>query len=284
MPGVAIKSSERTLALFELFSVRQQPLRVKDVADALEIPQPSASVLLNNLVELGYLEKNPRNRTFSPTIRVLLLGSWLTHRFSETAQITQQLRELRRTIDEAVYIGVQKGAYAQYVLVQGVRNPDQMNVRSGLFNSLTCSSTGQALLALKPDDEILGWVRRCNAEAEDERLRVSGPAFLETMAQVRAQGYAETDGGVAPGIGGIAIATRISISEAPFAIGCGMKSADKAEKREAVIAALLALKADLERSYVQNDGAGAFRDIAPTRAGKWTPPPFFDPKAALNRN
>ncbi|HEX7943640.1 MAG TPA: helix-turn-helix domain-containing protein, partial [Phenylobacterium sp.] len=80
-PGRKIKSAERTIALFELFSREQQPFTVSHVARRLGVPQPSISMLLRNLREMGYLEYEPTSRTFTPSIRVALLGSWIDQRF-----------------------------------------------------------------------------------------------------------------------------------------------------------------------------------------------------------
>ena len=62
----SIKSAERTLRLFELFSRRQQRLPVGEVARGLGIPQPSASMLLSNLAGLGYLEYDRFDRSYAP--------------------------------------------------------------------------------------------------------------------------------------------------------------------------------------------------------------------------
>src|SRR5580698_3728274 len=69
MAARSIKSAERTLALFELFSREQRPFTVGRVSDALDVPQASASMLLRNLADLGYLEYDRKARTFAPSIR-----------------------------------------------------------------------------------------------------------------------------------------------------------------------------------------------------------------------
>ena len=58
-----IKSAERTLALFEMFSLYQRPLGVGEISKALDIPQPSVSMLVRNLAGLGYLEHDRAART-----------------------------------------------------------------------------------------------------------------------------------------------------------------------------------------------------------------------------
>ena len=48
-----------------------------DLSRSLEYPQSSTSELLRCLTRLGYLHYNRYRRTFSPTARVALLGSWV---------------------------------------------------------------------------------------------------------------------------------------------------------------------------------------------------------------
>jgi len=90
----SIKSAERTLRLFELFSRRQERLTVGEIARGLAIPQPSASMLLTNLTGLGYLEYDRFDRTYAPTIRVVLLGSWLGPRLGGRQSLASRLDDL----------------------------------------------------------------------------------------------------------------------------------------------------------------------------------------------
>src|SRR3546814_15337358 len=94
--------------------MRQRPLTVGHIAGELEIPQASASMLLGNLRELGYLTYDRLERTYTPTIRVALLGSWINHQFDEAGSLTARLTELQNRVDETVFVGIQNGAYGQY--------------------------------------------------------------------------------------------------------------------------------------------------------------------------
>src|ERR1700744_1376056 len=135
-----IKSAERTVALLELFSREQRPFTVGRIAKGLGIPQPSASMLLRNLQELGYLEHDPRSRTFTPSIRVALLGSWIDHRFGAAGAIGKHLSELHLRVGQTAYVGIQNGASAQYVLTRRSDIPGSFDVSSGMYRSLTCSA------------------------------------------------------------------------------------------------------------------------------------------------
>jgi DNA-binding IclR family transcriptional regulator len=238
----AIKSAERTLALFELFSIRQRPMTVGRIASEMQIPQASASMLLANLRDLGYITYDRAARTYTPTIRVALLGSWINHQFDEAGSLTARLSELREQVDETVFVGIQNGAHGQYVLVLHRNKPRSMQVVSGQLKLLTASATGRVLLSLKSDQEVLGWVHRCNAEATEARLRVVPSEFLGLIEQVRRDGYAQTRGDVTPTFGAIAVTVPAPIGLMPMAIGVGVPLERIEAKKEDIIASLRSLK------------------------------------------
>lgn len=237
-----IKSAERTLALFELFSREQQPFTVGRVAHALAIPQASVSMLLRNLQELGYVEHDSHARTYTPSIRVALLGSWIDQRFSQAGAIGKHLDRLQRLTGETAFIGIQNGAAAQYVLSQSPARPDRLEVASGGFRSLTCSAMGRALLSLRPDAEVRAWARRCNAEATEARFKVREAELLVLIKQVRKIGYAETHGDVTPGLGAISVTFPSPMGRTPLAVGVGGPLRRMRTKRNDILTALKEFK------------------------------------------
>lgn len=241
-----IKSAERTLALFELFSREQRPFTVMMIAEALKIPQASVSMLLRNLDALGYLEYDRRARTYTPSIRVALLGSWINLRFNEAGSIGARLNDLQRAVRETAYLGIQNGAAAQYVVIQLPDSANRLHIESGQFRSLTCSAMGRALLSLKPDNEVLAWVRRSNAEALEPRFIVREQEFMDIINAVRTTGYAFTEGDVTPGLGAIATTVTSPMSKAPVAVGVGGPITRLRRKREDALNALETFKAQIE--------------------------------------
>ncbi|WP_337185256.1 helix-turn-helix domain-containing protein [Phenylobacterium sp.] len=240
-----VKSAERTLALFELFSLYQRPMVVGEIAKALQIPQPSVSMLVRNLTSLGYLEHDRAARTYVPTIRIMLLGSWIHRRFSEESNLERRIDALSRGLGETVMMGIQNGVFCQYVLVQMPENPD-LAVQSGLLRPITCTAIGRALLSLKSDAEIETIVRRCNAEVSDERLRVKPSQFMETIVRIRAQGYARTAGDMTPNRSVIAVSIPGPLGKMPMAIGVGGLVDNIDAKEDAILEALRDFKAASE--------------------------------------
>ena len=241
-----IKSAQRTLALLELFSLRQRPLRVGEIARDLAIPQPSATVLLKSLATLGYLAHDPIARTYLPTLRVVLLGGWIGYRFSETQTLSHRLGALRDKFGGlSAFIGIHNGPWAQYIFVQD--EPGRMMIASGQLRLLTCSALGRIFLSLKRDSEIRKWTRRCNAEAIDPRHRVNEAEFLTVIGKVRRQGYAETFGDWRPENGAIAVTVPAPVGDMPLGIGIGGDLKLLNRERAAIVKALLLVKAEIEQ-------------------------------------
>ena len=250
----AIKSAERTVALFELFSATETPLTVGEVSTALEMPQSSASMLLRKLVSLGYLDLDRVTRRYKPTLRILLLSSWMTRRFSETGEIAAALDRLHASTGEVVMLSLQNNARMQWILTRGVdrsglqynagdRNADKrIMVRSGLFASLTCSAMGRVILSLKSDHEVCSWVRRANAEAEAPQFRVSESEMLRLLGEVRRRGYAETAGSQLPNMGAFAVAVPSPLDSTPLAVSVSLRVERIAAKRSIILDGLFQVR------------------------------------------
>lgn len=232
-----VKSAERTLALFELFSVQQRPLSVGQISDLLKIPQPSVTMLVGNLVRLGYLEHDRPNRRYLPTIRILLLSSWIHQKCSTEHGLEAILMDLSRETGETVLLGLQNSLYCQYVFVQLPSAPDRLEVRSGMLRPITRTAIGKVLLAMKDDAEISAIARRCNAECGDS-LRVNVSEFLASIGEVRANGYASTRGDMTQGASVIAVPFTSPMGNLSLGIGIGGPTERIESKREALIAAL----------------------------------------------
>ncbi|WP_441232068.1 IclR family transcriptional regulator [Tardiphaga sp. 215_C5_N2_1] len=241
----SVKSAERTVALFELFALHQRSLTIGQIAAMLDAPQPSVTMLVRNLVRLGYIEHDRSTKTYIPTIRIMLLGSWIHRRFNADSDLEAALDELIREAGETVLVGIQNGMFSQYVSAQMAAYPSRMEVQSGMLRPLTCTAVGRLLLSLKTDAEIGLLVRRCNAAVTDDRLRVSPGKFMDVIARTRAQGFGETCGDIRPGHSVIAVTLPCPVGSIPLAIAVGGPTEHMIRKRSLIIAGLRRAQARL---------------------------------------
>src|ERR1700753_2908326 len=95
MAGDAVvKSVGRTFELLAFFDEIRRPATTMEISRVLALPQSSTSVLLRSLVTLGYCTKDPTTRTYAPTARVTLLGSWLSAPLVENGVLIRMLHEV----------------------------------------------------------------------------------------------------------------------------------------------------------------------------------------------
>jgi DNA-binding IclR family transcriptional regulator len=205
MNAKVVKSAARTVLVFEFFSRIRRPATASEVEDSLQIPQSSASVLLRSLVELGYLEYLPEGRRFRPTLRVTLLGDWLKSDLPEDI-LTERLDMLQRRTGETVLVGRQNGSHIQYVYTLQPDQGLQFYMQVGAIQPLATSASGRILLSTLDDQAASRIVRRNNAE---EGLRVDEDLVLQSIAEIRRTGFAETDTAISGEREAHAIATLI---------------------------------------------------------------------------
>ncbi|MGE3142450.1 MAG: IclR family transcriptional regulator [Hyphomonadaceae bacterium] len=254
MPERSIKSSERTLAVFEIFSDAERPLSVSEIVRALGIPQSSTTMLLRNLQKLGYLEYFPHTRKYLPTMRAYLLTSWMGRQFSAAAVFMEAFERLHQEVGELTRLSFQNGAVVQVILGRGASTGshealaqsafggDHLIIRTGPTLPLTLCAAGRALLSVKPDKEIIAWVRRCNAQAQTAAERVAEPAFMAAIENIRRVGFAETRGDQTPNVGAVAVAMPSPIHTGPLGVFVTMPLERLMKKRDTVVAALMAFK------------------------------------------
>ncbi|WP_312596809.1 helix-turn-helix domain-containing protein [Brevundimonas sp.] len=256
----SVKSAERALAVFELFSRERRALTIGYISTKLGIPQPSVSMLIQNFVDLGYIDYNRANRTCIPTIRIALLGMWIDRQFKESGTLSAEIAALQVKVGETAFLGIQNGAAAQYIIRQAEQVGDALMVKSGQFRSLTYSAMGRALLARKTDAEVASWVHRSNAEAADPKFKILPSDFKAIITEIRKQGYATTDGDVTPGYGAIAIAFDSPIGQT-LAVGVG-GGVDRIEsKREAIVEALHTFIRNVDARFAAADPARPLQEL-----------------------
>lgn len=218
---MSVKSADRVLRLFELFATEQKPLSVSEISDGMSIPQSSTSMLLKSLVELGYIEQDPKRRTFYPTFRIALLGTWMRRRHEKTGRIPKLVAHLAEKTGETIVLAMRNGIFAQYVLVQLGSDPLRLHVESGMQRPLSCSASGWALLSYESDPEIEKIIRRTRAEANEKHWRETAPQAIEHIQYVRQHGYVMSTGQTTKGAGSIAMLLPAAAGRSALSIAVG---------------------------------------------------------------
>jgi DNA-binding IclR family transcriptional regulator len=203
-----VKSAARVLEILEYFDDVKQQARVTDITDRFGYPQSSASYLLKSLTQMGYLEFNPSSRTYMPTTRVALLGSWIWEDASDGTLI-RLMKSIVTATGQTVVLGARNGIYAQYIHVIETENGFPMHVPIGTCRLLVWSAAGFALLSNENEQTIRLLVQRTNSEVRNLQHKIKLREVLANVGIFRSQGYFLSDGLVTPG--GAHISMRLPV-------------------------------------------------------------------------
>ena len=235
-----VKSAGRVLRILEFFDEIQRAARVAEIAECLSIPQSSTSILLNCLVDLGYMDYLPDSRSFIPSPRVTLLGTWLDGGPVRNGSLIRMLEEISQKTGDTIIIAARNGIFSQYIHVLQARSAMRFHVPQGSRRLVVWSATGFALLTGCSEKEIRALVTRTNAEAAPGQPRVDISQVLENVRQTRRAGYFFSTGLVTPGGGSIAIPLPDCIDGRNRALSVAVSGIlDYIGRRELEIVALL---------------------------------------------
>jgi DNA-binding IclR family transcriptional regulator len=250
-----VKSAGRVLAILEYFDDLQRPSTVTEIAEELGYPQSSTSALMHSLVSVGYLNYDRRARTYVPSTRVALLGSWLNPRFVTEGPTIAMMRKLNELTGDAIVLAVRNGLHMQYIHVIQATNPARLHLTLGTVRPLVGSGTGYAALSTLPDSEVTRLVMRSN---DGGLSQVDVRDFLKKIAVVRQKGYAFVYDNITRG-GGIIAALLPEVGDQdPIVVGIGGVS-EVMRAREHELASIL------KQELVRHAGA----DSARSGYGKW---------------
>ena len=216
-----IKSVARTFELLELFDEVRRPMNVVEVAKRLGYPQSSASALLKSMVTLGFVAYNRNGRTYFPTERVPMIGSWMDPKMFGEGALQKLLKAVSLRSQQLVLFGARNGDEAQYTQVINPKKKWLDHISIGTRRPLGTSGLGHVLLSEMPDDEIRRLFHRINAFRDAEVPAVNIREFLDSVRTIRKKGYFCSVDRLTKGQGLIAMLLPQKISSRPLAIGIG---------------------------------------------------------------
>jgi DNA-binding IclR family transcriptional regulator len=217
-----VKSAVRVLEVLELFDRLQREASVGEVARELGYPVSSTSMLLANLLERGYLRHGADQRSYFPTPRVTVLGSWVEPLLQPQAEVMRMMAELGEATGETIILAAPTRDQAQYLHVVPATTTMRMHVGSGTMRPLVASGLGRVLLSTMPDSKVRQLVMRHNdGPLVEEQGRISLAALQRELSGIRARGHAVVLRGVTPGAGLVAMLLPLELSGLPLAVGIG---------------------------------------------------------------
>lgn len=203
-----VQSLEIGLSILDVLIDRNEPMMLKDIAEAMQMHPAKSHRYLVSLIRKNYVRKLDDGR-YGLGDRVNALAALGHTEFSQNnllARLTQVANEIKDTLNCGVQIA--KWFSEGPIIIQSVEpdSPISIITRIGSRMPLTTSATGQLFASYQSDAVIQPLVtaewQSSNAAAD---MTEKWQNFAQLQAKIRTQGYATVTGDMLMGINAITI-------------------------------------------------------------------------------
>ena len=233
-----VKSARRVLEILEFFAQGVPSATVMQVSNALVYPQSSTSVLLASLAKLGYLRFDQETRGYSPTLRVMLLGSWLQDELFGQGSLVGAMERLRQRTGQTVMLGLRQGIHVRFILSLRGKDAQALRYPVGVLRPVCRSAVGKMLLSALSDTQVLRIARHANAVESDPANRVSTSELMTEIALIRERGWSTTLDYPQPNRATLAVALPDINGQPPMALTVGSNKSFMLAQRTRLLAEL----------------------------------------------
>ena len=179
------------------FGAAEPELSLAELSRRLMLSKSNTHRILNLLADEGLLERGARPGRFRLGLGLYELGMRAVSRFELAPRARPVLAALSEATGETALLGVLDAA--EVVYIQKAESARLLRVHSspGLRTPAHSTATGKAILAWRPAADVERVIAR-GLPADTERTITEAAAFRAHLADVRAQGYAVSDGEFEP--------------------------------------------------------------------------------------
>lgn len=229
----------RAVDLLDTVVSSPEPVGVSELARRLGLSKSSVHGLAITLVHCGLLARGRDGRLAIGPKSMAWAGAF-TERSNLVSAFTEIARDFAPLAEETVMLSVLDGAQVFYLACRHGSKPLAVNFRVGGRFPAWCTSTGKAMLATLPPDQVRATLQAAGMKP----LTRHGPANLDELAaqlqQVRCDGHAIDDEETAEGMNCFGAPVYAAGSErAVAAVGVSLiKSTTTDARRAQVIASI----------------------------------------------
>ena len=246
------KSLLRAFTILEALNVADRGLSATELALRTGISIATTHRFLSNMVDLGYVTRDPDQKRYSIGFGLTLFGN---KRLIVDRLVKRARRPLLALSRQSGYIGSVEGPQA--IIENGVVPARMLKVArpNGAHFDAHAHSLGKALIALLPRPEVEAMYGSQTLRAHTANTITRLSSLLRSLDDIRKQGYAVDDGELTGGVRSVATALINPKGRAMCAIAVeGFKHELGVETIEALVSLLKRTGHKIMREVVEQPG------------------------------
>ena len=185
------KSVAKTLQIIDTLSHSNEPVRLHEIALAVDMPDSTVLRMLTSLVEFGYIRQNPENSKYYLSLKFAKIGAIAVSQNNLRDISHSMLAELSYRCKEAVCTAVE--IEHQVVYTDVIDGPDGMlKVMHyiGKQAPMHCTGVGKCILLNYSDSQIDALIKARGLQRYTPNTITTKEALVKELDLVRERGYA----------------------------------------------------------------------------------------------
>jgi DNA-binding IclR family transcriptional regulator len=185
-----VKSADRVLDIFELYTGDKDAFTLTEIAKALNMPISSTYQIIQNMLNRGYLETDGTGKQFRLGNKIFEIRVQHRKNTNLPTEFFSVAGKMAEELNETVMLSVRSGDKVVYIAEKSASQPIRVSSAIGSVLPLHASASGKMLLSSMSEEEIDRLYPNKELEKITSRTISHVDQLKEELAKVRAMGMA----------------------------------------------------------------------------------------------
>ncbi|MFD0616665.1 IclR family transcriptional regulator [Paenibacillus sp. GCM10027629] len=216
-----VKSADRVLDILELFTGQKDSYNLTEISKELNMPPSSTYLILQNMLNRGYLETDRHGKQFRIGYKLFTIRSGYMRSTSLTGEFSQIAQKIVDDLNETVSLAIKAGDQLLYIGEKASTQALRFNPNVGTTLPLHATASGKIMLSDLTMEELRILYPSDQLEQTTEKTISSFEDLITELEKVKRAGFGYNLGETVDGVHCVAgavfdaedrIAASISIS------------------------------------------------------------------------
>lgn len=190
------QSTEKALAILEFLAERNQPMRLLDICEALNMNTSTVSRFISALVRCGYVSQDAQTSRYYITYKICRIANLITNdQDVQIQRITHPiLAELVEVFHESACVSIERNMQMIYIdVLTGIDKALLSRQRIGNTAPMHCTGNGKLCLLEYSEMQLDQMIREYGLPRLTHNTITNKQALMECLEEVRKNGVAYDD-------------------------------------------------------------------------------------------
>ena len=192
------------LLILSTFDETSPMQRTTDIVAKLGMNMSTVSRHLNNLLDLGFLERDDATGQYFVGLEVISLAGAALHNSVLYRYAYPELQKLSFQYEVHSHMSVPQDTDIIHVISVSCEKNMELLIPMGHRHPMYCSAMGRAILAFRPKDEIQRILKKSDLKRYTSETKTGVPEIMQSLKIVRELGYSIVVDELDMGVGSIA--------------------------------------------------------------------------------